>query len=1078
MANTFKRNVIIAFGFSLLLLLLSSIASYISIKNLISSAERVDHTNRVISELHQINVMLQEAESSQRGYLITGEESFLNPYETSTKNIFTRIDNIKGLSVDNPIQQQSITRLDYLIRQRFAILDIGVKARREGSLVNNSVLLRGKEFMDETNNVISQMEILEKNLYVQRSERFRLLIIYTPIIIVIAAILAILITIFFYGRIISDYHKRTQLQEALERKDYEISQRLAILRDIASKISAGDYKVRIGDEGKDILGNLANTVNKMAESLDYSFTVISDKEWVQTGEAGLNKSMLGEMDILHLSQNILDFLVSYTNSNVGAFYLVNDDEEMEMVSSYALEGNYKKTIKRNEGLAGQAATDKKVMVLENLKKGQFNISFASGSVTPENVIAIPILHESSLKGIVELGRLTAYSKNELRFFNTISYLSGVTINTTQNRRMLQELLEKTQSQSEELQVQHTELENINEALKTKSQRLQVSEEELRVQQEELMQTNTELEERTTMLEEKNQMIEERNEEIQRKARELEISARYKSEFLANMSHELRTPLNSILLLSRLMVDNKRQNLDEEQIEYAKVIEKSGQGLLTLIDEILDLSKIEAGKMFMEFHEVPVKEITNDINALFAPVANEKNILFDVTVSGNVPDKIDTDKMRLEQILKNLISNAIKFTSVGRVDLLVKKSPENDRIIFTVKDTGIGIPADKQRLIFDAFQQADGSTRREYGGTGLGLSISREFAKLLGGNIELNSEPGKGSEFHLTVPVKKSTAEERGNAGEEKPDEEFHELFKTKISDDRGVLITEDDTSAKMTQVLQRIESVLTKEPKKVLIIEENRIHARALFYFLENFNIGSEIRSGVEESINALKQKDANCIILDISEENLKLYDSLEKIKSTPGLEELPIIIFTGKSLSKLEEGRMKQYANSIIIKTAHSYQRILDEVSLFLHLSQGRINTQKYRDLGRLIEVLKDKKVMIADDDVRNIFSLSKVLESAGMTVVSATDGKEALEQLKKNADIDIVLMDMMMPEMDGYDAMRAIRTMSGMVKLPIIAVTAKAMAEDRQKCIDAGASDYITKPVDKDQLMSLLRVWLYDRN
>jgi len=382
------------------------------------------------------------------------------------------------------------------------------------------------------------------------------------------------------------------------------------------------------------------------------------------------------------------------------------------------------------------------------------------------------------------------------------------------------------------------------------------------------------------------------------------------------------------------------------------------------------------------------------------------------------------------------------------------------------------------LIFDAFQQADGSTRREYGGTGLGLSISREFAKLLGGSIGLNSEPGKGSEFHLAVPVKKSTAEERGKAGEEKPDEEFHEFFKTKISDDRGVLITEDDTSAKMTQVLQRIESVLTKEPKKVLIIEENRIHARALFYFLENFNIGSEIRSGVEESIKALKHKDANCIILDISEENLQLYDSLEKIKSTPGLEELPIIIFTGKSLSKLEEGRMKQYANSIIIKTAHSYQRILDEVSLFLHLSQGRINTQKYRDLGRLIEVLKDKKVMIADDDVRNIFSLSKVLESAGMTVVSATDGKEALEQLKKNADIDIVLMDMMMPEMDGYDAMRAIRTMSGMVKLPIIAVTAKAMAEDRQKCIDAGASDYITKPVDKDQLMSLLRVWLYDRN
>ena len=1075
MPNTFKRNVIIAFGFSLLLLLLSSIASYISIKNLIYSAEKVNHTNRVITELHQINIMLQEAESNQRGYLITGDQSFLNTYETAAKNIPSSIALIKQLTADNPDQQKYASRLDYLVTQRFSILEIGIRARKDGSLVNNKVLLRGKEYMDETSNVIKQMELIEKNLYTQRSARYRLLILYTPIIIVIAAFLAILITIFFYGRIISDFKKRTRLQEELERKDVEINQRLAILRDVASRISSGDYKVRIGDEGKDILGNLANTVNKMAESLDYSFTVISDKEWLQTGEAGLNKSMLGELDIQHLAGNVLDFLVNYTNSNVGAFYIVKDDEQMELLSSYALEGDFKKIIKRNEGLPGQAATDKKVIVIDKVKKDQFNISFASGSLTPENIIAIPILHENNLKGVVELGRLTAYTKNELEFFNAISYQSGVAINTSQNRRRLQELLEETQSQSEELQMQHTELENINMALKAKSQRLQVSEEELRVQQEELMQTNTELEERTTLLEEKNQLIEERNEQIQLKARELELSARYKSEFLANMSHELRTPLNSILLLARLMADNKHQNLDEEQIEYARVIEKSGQGLLSLIDEILDLSKIEAGKMYMEYHKVAVKEITNDLNALFAPVANQKNIRFHINVSNDAPVNIETDKMRLEQILKNLISNAIKFTSEGQVDLIVDRSHENESaIVFSIKDTGIGIPADKQDLIFDAFQQADGSTRRQYGGTGLGLSISKELAKLLGGNIELKSEPGKGSEFYLTVPVSKPSPED-GADGQE--DLQENKISKT-TGDNRGVLITEDDTSAKMTQVLHRIESVLTKEPRKVLIVEENRIHARALFYFLENFNIGTEIKSGVDESISALLRKDANCIILDSSIDNGQLYESLEKIKSTPGLESLPIIIFTGKSLSKLEEGRMKQYANSIIIKTAHSYQRILDEVSLFLHLSQGKMNSQKYRDLGRLTEVLKDKKVMIADDDVRNIFSLSKVLENAGMNVVSATDGNEALEQLKKHSDIDIVLMDMMMPELDGYDAMRTIREMPGMSKLPIIAVTAKAMAEDRQKCISAGASDYITKPVDKDQLMSLLRVWLYDRN
>jgi CheY-like chemotaxis protein len=297
-------------------------------------------------------------------------------------------------------------------------------------------------------------------------------------------------------------------------------------------------------------------------------------------------------------------------------------------------------------------------------------------------------------------------------------------------------------------------------------------------------------------------------------------------------------------------------------------------------------------------------------------------------------------------------------------------------------------------------------------------------------------------------------------------------------EEKRVLVTEDDTSAKMTQVLQRIESVLTKDPKKVLIVEENKVHARALCYFLENFNVDAEIKSGTDESIEALLSKDGSCVILDLTFENGDLYSSLEKIKSTEGLESLPVIIFTGKSLSKMEEGRMKQYANSIIIKTAHSYQRVLDEVSLFLHLSQGRNDIQKQRDLGRLTEVLKDKKVMIADDDVRNIFSLSKVLESAGMIVVSATDGREALEQLKQDPSIDIVLMDMMMPELDGYETMRIIRNLPGFSRIPIIAVTAKAMAEDRQKCISAGASDYITKPVDKDQLMSLLRVWLYDRN
>ncbi|RYZ78047.1 MAG: GAF domain-containing protein, partial [Proteobacteria bacterium] len=368
----------------------------------------------------------------------------------------------------------------------------------------------------------------------------QLLITYTPVIIVFAALLAIFITIFFYGRIISDYRKRARLQETLERKDLELSQRLAILNDLAQRISHGDYKVRIDDEGKDLLGSLGGTLNKMAESLQYSFNTLSDKEWLQAGVAGLNKTMIGEMEINNLAENILSFLVTYTNSNAGAFYMNVNTEEMEVVSNYATNSLLKRKILLREGVAGQAAADRKPILLDKLKDDHFNIAFSAGTLKPENIIAIPIMHEDTVKGVVELAKLGAYTKNDLLFLESVSGIAGVAINTSQNRRRLQELLEETQSQSEELQMQHSELENINEALKAKSQRLQVSEEELKVQQEELMQTNTELEERTTMLEEKNQMIEERNIEIQRKARELEVSARYKSEFLANMSHELRT----------------------------------------------------------------------------------------------------------------------------------------------------------------------------------------------------------------------------------------------------------------------------------------------------------------------------------------------------------------------------------------------------------------------------------------------------------------------------------------------------------------------------------------------------------
>jgi CheY-like chemotaxis protein len=619
-------------------------------------------------------------------------------------------------------------------------------------------------------------------------------------------------------------------------------------------------------------------------------------------------------------------------------------------------------------------------------------------------------------------------------------------------------------------------------------------------------------------------------------------------------------------------------------------------LLSLIDEILDLSKIEAGKMELEYGPVMVQEIANDMRVLFGPMAKEKAIRFDVSIEEGVPSRIETDKLRLEQVLRNLLSNAVKFTANGSVSLSIKPLADNQPFIaFTVKDTGIGIPADKQTYIFEAFQQADGSTRRKYGGTGLGLSISRELVRLLGGEIKLASEPGKGSEFTVYIPrerirevqkiaeIMPADASIVKKAGTELQAKNFRaDNIPQNLPDDRNVtgsedktiLIIEDDIGfakalldfahqkgykglvavrgdegialareykpvgilldiqlpvrdgwevmeelksdpatrhipvhmmssleakresllrgavdfinkpvafEQMQEVFKKIELVISKEHKKVLIVEENPQHAKALAYFLETFNVAAQISATVTDGVHALQQAEVDCVILDMGIPDQQAYETLETVKQNPGMENLPVIIFTGKNLSKTEESRIRQYADSIVVKTAHSYQRILDEVSLFLHLvEEGGKNGResKYRRLGALNEVLAGKKILVADDDVRNIFSLTKALEMHNVEVIAAMDGREALKKLEENHGVNAVLMDIMMPEMDGYEAMQAIRKKPQYRNLPIIAITAKAMTGDREKCISAGASDYISKPVDIDQLLSLLRVWLYDKH
>lgn len=1183
--STFKQNLLLGYGVSLLLLLLSGIASFISITRLIEAQHLVEHTATVIKKVENIRLAVREGEAGQRGYLLTMNEEFLLPYRGANDRALNLASEIAVLTADNQAQQQVMDDLKDLIQERFAFMDFVIKRRLNNNVIDSTGLERGHQAQLKLWSLLNEFEGRERRLLVERTEATNAFAAATPVLIVVASLLALVVTVVSFLRVNADFKERQQLQADLEKRNFEISERIRVTEDITSRIASGDFSVRAAGRDAEVLGVLGPSLNKMAEALDRSFTDLADNEWQQAGIAELNKLMIGQRDLEQLTSRIIQYLTQYTGSGMGAFYLAVDEETMNLESSVNLNTlKARRRLKCGEGLAGQAAESREVLLLQPVDHAELTVDFSGGGYKPAGIIAVPILFDSKFKGVIELASLQPYSPIMVEFLTTAAYNIGMAINAAKDHLRLQELLHETQAQSEELQAQHSELENINAELEAQAEKLQASEEELRVQQEELQQANTELEERSKMLEEKNATILERNLEIQHKVDELAQSTRYKSEFLANMSHELRTPLNSILLLSRLLSENHDGNLNEEQIEFMTVIESSGKGLLTLIDEILDLSKIEAGKMELEWKEVQVKPLANELKSMFEPIARDKSLDFRIVISETTPETLETDKLRLEQVLRNLLSNALKFTREGSVALEIEG--EDDAIKFTVRDTGIGIPADKQAIVFEAFKQADGSTRRNFGGTGLGLSISRQLATLLGGTITLSSTENVGSAFTLTLPAKHGTqiqtisdeAVKEIQVQTSPPDEYISEVIPSGIEDDRNsilegdrvILIIEDDvlfakalldyTRSKgykgvvgvrgdeglplalrfqpsgilldvqlpvksgwqvmedlkgnvrtrpipvhmmsshevrhqsLTQgavdfinkpiaferlgdIFEKIEQALSKSPKKVLIVEENPKHAQALALFLEGYKLSAEIKNNVSESIDALQKEEVDCVILDMGVPAQRSYELLEKIKNDESFDNLPIIVFTGQNLSPNEEAKLRQYADSIVVKTVNSYQRILDEVSLFLHLvevGKGENGTRK-KSMGTLTDVLRGKNILVADDDVRNIFSLSRSLENFGVNVISAIDGKDALKQLEEHPDIDLVLMDMMMPEMDGYQSTKIIRRNPKFRKLPIIAVTAKAMTGDREKCIAAGASDYITKPVDIDQLISLLRVWLY---
>ncbi|HRW96205.1 MAG TPA: response regulator [Bacteroidales bacterium] len=1053
----------------------------------------------------------------------------------------------------------------------------------------------------------------------------------------------------------------------LQQSFLELQSSLKQKTDVASAIAEGNFLQKATQQSeKDILAIAINQIvtnfsevieqaNQIARgNLETSITMRSAKDelgkslitmtselkksnedkqrqlWIKNNQTDINDLLRGEQEVTDLSRKIISKICHILGAKVGAIYLKNEDGIYKLMGSYAFthRKNIKSDYSAGEGIIGQAALEKQPIIVSQLPDDYVAISSGLGEAPPRNLIVVPCIFNEEVIAIIELGSFETFTDNQLNFLSIISETIAIGLHTSRSRTELEKLLTKTQQQAEELQVQQEELRQANEELQEQTIALKESEQQLQTQQEELRVTNEELQERTHAIEKQRDDIRKKNEilkqaqlEIEQKARDLEMASRYKSEFLANMSHELRTPLNSILVLSQVLSNNKNGNLTEKQIQSAKTIYSSGASLLSLINEILDLSKIESGKLQINIEKISITNFSNEIKEIFAPLALEKGLDFTVNIADNTPLIIHNDNQRLQQIIRNLLANAIKFTNQGSVNLNIlksnptdknrpKKISDNDAIVFEVADTGIGIPQAQQEVIFQAFTQADGTTSRKYGGTGLGLTISRNLAHLLGGEITLESEPDKGTIFRLWLPLTiEKTEHHTPDSMPEKTESlktqtsinktedtvitktlstanpQYHtspnmqNIITDGFKDDRTVinkgdkfiLVIEDDHNfAKILydlahekgfkcliapngetglhyadyykpdaiildiglpgidgwQVMDRlkdnpetrhipvhfmsgkdksiealkmgaigyltkpisledleeafskIEAYISKPFKKLLVVEDDDNMRKAIVELIDDKDISITSVPTGNQAIDQLRKNDFDCIILDLGLKDMPGDELLKIIGKKGETSYIPVIIYTGKELSREDEERLLQYSDRIIIKGVRSPERLLAETTLFLHRVESSLPEEKQKMLRMTHskeDIMKDKKILIVDDDMRNVFALSSLLEEKGLKIEVGRNGKEGLAKLEQFPDINLVLMDIMMPEMDGYEAIRRIRKNPKTKKMPVIALTAKAMQGDRDKCIEAGANDYLTKPVDTAKLLSLLRVWLY---
>ena len=1134
--------------------------SYEALQSYARASARVNHTHEVILQLHDVRSALQDAENGQQGYLLTGSETDLLPYTRARGVLDSALKGARTLTADNPLQQRRLDALGSLTAAAMAGMAETIALRRAGDVLGALARIEaghGQALMDDIRARLGVIQAEEQHLLAARQRQWQ-------------------------------DRADTTLAATLGG-----SALLLVLIAAAAAMTSRDYRAR------------------------------EARNWVRAGQMGLGARLQSEQRLDRLGEQVLEFLADYLDAPIGVVYLTEGGGLRRIAGYCAVDA----PPRPEDGLPGQAARENRLLHVRELPAGYLPVRSGLGRGTPRELLVAPAATDGVVQAVLELGFFRRVRPAELELLERVSESLAVAVRASRDRTRLEELLEETQRQGEELQAQQEELRVSNEELEEQGRALKESQTHLEHQQAELEQNNAQLAQQTHLLEYQKEGLSRATAALAAKAAELERSNQYKSEFLANMSHELRTPLNSSLILAKLLADNRTGNLSAEQVKFAQTIHAAGNDLLALINDILNLAKIEAGKVEVQAEPVEVRETVEAIVEGLRPVAAQKGLTLSVVVEPSTPARVHTDPQRLGQILKNLLSNALKFTARGEVSLRAAATAEGG-VAFAVSDTGIGIPAEQLDTIFEAFRQADGSTHRQYGGTGLGLSISRDLARLLGGDVIVQSTPGLGSVFTLTLPPayvpaqtppgladrtappapEPNQAQERvqrqpQDQGQPQQAQEQTSIpapapvsgeapprrpGPAAIEDDRGhltsgarlILVIEDDirfaailrdlaremgfecvvthsaddglaaASAyrpsavlldinlpdhsglvvldrlkrdprtrhipvhvasvadcarealergavgyalkpvkreELEEALRRLEAKFSPGPRRVLVVEDDPRQRESVRQLLESGEVQITAAASAAEALAHLRTTTFDCMVMDLNLPDLSGHELLETLASRDDTAFPPVIVYTGRSLSRDEEQRLRRHSKSIIVKDARSPERLLDEVTLFLHQVEETLSPERRRilqaarDRDRLLE---GRRILVVEDDVRNVFALSSLLEPQGAKVEIARNGREALAVLERSRTgapgaggagaIDLVLMDVMMPEMDGLTATREIRKRPEWKHLPVIALTAKAMQDDQEKCLAAGANDYIAKPLDVEKLLSLVRVWM----